>query len=617
MSFTHSSPSLPDMATIKHHDGHKTPPILTPGTLSPAILAQLIQYFNSYFNKCKIDNADKVKNILLSFQDIKIKNCINNNIEVLQGADYTFNTFTSELRKHFLNPHWEHSIVRTVVNSQITSTESFSTFANRVMEGNNLLIGTTSRLYSTALRAKLEINMSGYLADKIARLRPTDKQRILDIEIFEDWLAEITLLDKEITADLKRIADFASEHIAKKQRTENHYNLYPQHQQPPHNPHNPQASFSPPLSRTNAITPSFNHTLTSQNNSNLFHGGYRGSNNLRTTKCLRCPKLLPSEFELLEKHNGCRKCRRFYINHRAYDCPNEFPNPDTYTTLTEEMALKAMSSAAIASTYNAHMPSSTINTPFIPQSTYSAQPTCYVEEVPNDSSSNHVQTSVAAVLPSASSTPFVLGTGDSDTESSNSTVSPISVPHYIWHANVHGVSEFPTPVDCLLDNGAHLVLIRPETVADLGLKIRKLHKPQLATVAIKSKRHTFHLFDYVHLTFSSLNNAWTSQPVRALIAADLCTNILLGLPFLKHNKIVIDHDSDTVIDKITGFDLLNENKISPLLHPPKPRVSPKQKRDNILLIQRQVLEELKWRCTNVVLFLNKIMYSNQFNPLIT
>ena len=33
----------------------------------------------------------------------------------------------------------------------------------------------------------------------------------------------------------------------------------------------------------------------------------------------------------------------------------------------------------------------------------------------------------------------------------------------------------------------------------------------------------------------------------------------------------------TLIDKITGFDLLNENKIFPLLHPPKPRVSPKQK----------------------------------------
>ena len=345
------------MATIKHHDGHKTPPILTPGTLSPAILAQLIQYFNSYFNKCKIDNADKVKNILLSFQDIKIKNWINNNIEVLQGADYTFDTFTTELRKRFLDPHWEHSIVCTVVNSQMTSTESFSTFANRVMEGNNLLIGTTSRLDSTALRAKLEINMSGYLADKIVRLRPTDKQRILDIEIFEDWLAEITLLDEEITADLKRIADFASEHIAKKQRTENHYNLYPQHQQPPRNPHNPQAAFSPPLSGANTIAPSFNHTSTS-NNSNSFRGGYRGSNNLHTTKRLCCPKLLPSEFELLEKHNGCRKCRRFYVNHGASDCPNEFPNPDTYTTLTEDMALKAMSSAAIASTYNAHLPSS-------------------------------------------------------------------------------------------------------------------------------------------------------------------------------------------------------------------------------------------------------------------
>src|SRR5271168_2153215 len=45
--------------------------------------------------------------------------------------------------------------------------------------------------------------------------------------------------------------------------------------------------------------------------------------------------------------------------------------------------------------------------------------------------------------------------------------------------------------------------------------------------------------DYVYLTASSLDNAWTSRPVRALVAPGLCTEILLGLPFLVHNKIVV------------------------------------------------------------------------------
>ena len=210
-----------NMATVKFHDAHKTAPILTEGTVSPAVLAQLIQYFNSYFHKCKVSNEDKVRNILMSFEDIKIDNWIKNNQEQFLSIDYTFEAFTTELRKRFLDPHWESSIVRNIVNSQMTPHESFTTFANRVMQGNNLLIGTPSRLDATALRSKLELNMSTYLADKIMRLRPTDKERITNITVFEDWLSEISLLDDEITTDLKCIADFATEHIAKRQRTDN------------------------------------------------------------------------------------------------------------------------------------------------------------------------------------------------------------------------------------------------------------------------------------------------------------------------------------------------------------------------------------------------------------
>jgi hypothetical protein len=81
--------------------------------------------------------------------------------------------------------------------------------------------------------------------------------------------------------------------------------------------------------------------------------------------------------------------------------------------------------------------------------------------------------------------------------------------------------------------------------------------------------------------------------MRALIAQNLCTNILLGLPFLKHNKIIIDHNSDTAVAKDSGFDLLNENLPSPLTTPPSPRLSAKHKHNTILHTRRQVLEELK------------------------
>ena len=157
--------------------------------------------------------------------------------------------------------------------------------------------------------------MSTYLADKLAHLRPADKERIAAITIFEDWLSEVTLLDDEITADLKRIADFATEHIAKKQCSENVQkppvsNPYPQQ------PNRNVSSYPPPLSGANTVTPN-HHPYQNQSGPylppNNSRGGYRGPNNQRTVsgKRTRCPKLLPSEYELLEQHNGCTKCRRF------------------------------------------------------------------------------------------------------------------------------------------------------------------------------------------------------------------------------------------------------------------------------------------------------------------
>ena len=116
------------------------------------------------------------------------------------------------------------------------------------------------------------------------------------------------------------------------------------------------------------------------------------------------------------------------------------------------------------------------------------------------------------------------------------------------------------------------ILIRPEVVKFLGLKIHKLKNPELVSLAFKQNSGATSFSDYVSLTLSSLNNAWTSLPVCTIIALNLCTDILLGLPFLSRNKIVIDHHLRTAINKTSGFDLLNEK---PLPRNAPPKLSPK------------------------------------------
>jgi hypothetical protein len=81
MTSSYTPSTFANMATVKFHDGHKTAPILTSGDVSPAIIAQFLEYVNAYFMKAKVLEVDKVKNILTSFHDIKIDNWIKNNKE--------------------------------------------------------------------------------------------------------------------------------------------------------------------------------------------------------------------------------------------------------------------------------------------------------------------------------------------------------------------------------------------------------------------------------------------------------------------------------------------------------------------------------------------------------
>lgn len=104
--------------------------------------------------------------------------------------------------------------------------------------------------------------------------------------------------------------------------------------------------------------------------------------------------------------------------------------------------------------------------------------------------------------------------------------------------------EFPVPVRGLIDNGCYLVMIRPELADRLQLRRRLLSVPETFDVAVSDSTTSQRtLTEYVHLHCTSLDSRWTSNVVRALIAPDLCSPVILGQPWLARNHIVIDHEA--------------------------------------------------------------------------
>ena len=180
---------------------------------------------------------------------------------------------------------------------------------------------------------------------------------------------------------------------------------------------------------------------------------------------------------------------------------------------------------------------------------------------------------VAAFAPSA-----VLGNGtDSGESDTMSDLAPLKCKHFIWRCFVDGPStKFPVKVSSLVDNGCHLVLIRPDIVAKLGLRTFPLPSPEPIDVAIKDvkKKKKMVLENFVILNATSIDQVWTSRRVRALIAPDLCMPIIFGLPFLSHNDIVTDHALRSCIDKKTGYNLINPETVTP----PQTKLQPKERR---------------------------------------
>ena len=173
-------------------------------------------------------------------------------------------------------------------------------------------------------------------------------------------------------------------------------------------------------------------------------------------------------------------------------------------------------------------------------------------------------------------------------------VAPMMVPHMFWHASASPPDSLPIQFDCLLDIGSHLVIIHEQLVKDMNLRCHKLQKPIISELAIQPngpKVLEFH--NFVKLKLYDYSGAYIAKTVWAVISPTLCAPVLLGLPFLKHNSIIIDVDCCTTIDKKNNSDLLNPSP-PPTLRSIKPKLRFNYKaHKSILALHSALLTEMK------------------------
>jgi hypothetical protein len=185
------------------------------------------------------------------------------------------------------------------------------------------------------------------------------------------------------------------------------------------------------------------------------------------------------------------------------------------------------------------------------------------------SHSNHVctihpdQDSVATIIDDDGSDVIDWATSSEDED--NIHVSDYRMSHLHLKCIVHGSNHCTVVVNTFLDNGTYLVLINPNLVHQLKLKVCKLPQPESFGAALQtSQLHKTRATKFVYLHISTMDNVWTSKKVITLILPSLNMPVLLGLPFLAKNKLVIDHDHRTCFVWGTNIDLLQLR--TPLSH---------------------------------------------------
>ncbi|KAH6866139.1 hypothetical protein BKA70DRAFT_1454133 [Coprinopsis sp. MPI-PUGE-AT-0042] len=282
----------------------------------------------------------------------------------------------------------------------------------------------------------------------------------------------------------------------------------------------------------------------------------------------RPPGLTDAEKRLLFDNDGCFKCCRPFVGHQTATCPNNFPTKENVVLITQ-----------------AYIDSVNPNKKRPRAAMVAAITHGFIEAVNSDED----VCSIAATL--------------TEDLVDDNFVSPVfSLPTWTWSCVAFGHNNKSFPSSSLLDGGSSLVLVSEAFVARIGKPRRHLKTPFAISTAIPCIPDSDSLVQnktvfrhFINLSLASCDGLWTSKTVPAIIVPCLVDNVdlILGLPWLKCNRIILDIDAGTAMVKDSDYDLRM---------PPKFRLrssfklKKKLTRDDLLKIKndhRAMMNELK------------------------
>ncbi|KAF5319287.1 hypothetical protein D9619_008691 [Psilocybe cf. subviscida] len=378
------------------HTKLKDPPLLTPGTVDPRTMYDWATACRKYQKHAGKTDADIVSFVADGMQEVRLGEWYRASTRRIDAL--TLDEFFREVRAIVLEPTWAHDLREEILRYE-QGDQKFTDFKIHMENLNSLLKSMSSihALTEDALKIQMEARLHPYLR-KSLNLEP-----VLSRDIAA-WSLEVKNRDERIRQEDEHIqakldALEALRNAARRERKE-----------------------KKATSSSSTYVPNPNHTKTAAAASG--------------TARVNLPGLTDPEKALLDAHEGCRKCRRFYVGHRTATCTNPFPPGLGYKTLTLEMALSAQrAQAGTASTAStSRIPAGNIN--------------------------------VSTTTPADDET-------DSDSYVPLST--PMTEEHLFPLMEIDGPSlEGPISIQPMLDTGSPSIVISDSLVTQLGLRRYRL-----------------------------------------------------------------------------------------------------------------------------------------------
>ena len=505
------------------------PPILTPGVVDIYVLRDWEAACRTYFEHKDVDEDDQVRRVASSLRDPLVRTWYNTDKEVLDAL--SFEDFFLELKTTLLESGWELKEKNRMLRLP-QGNLSFYEWAQEVRNINAVLSGTVYYLNSDAMKSQLEARMSLHLQQSIearalpepnlppvVAVQPAPPSNASPDAILATNAAAAAATARRLEAQAGQRLRFWLTQVKIREEENKRVEAV-------------AAAAAMEVLRADRAQRKAARTPNQPIHTPL----PRSSSSTNRTPSNRLPKLTDHERELLKKHDGCFKCRQFNVGHTVSGCPNGFPDPQGYKPLSAPSVIKQEAPVKKE-----------------PVAADSNPPPSNILEGSDSDDSEYVKPSPTALVH-----PFLF------IEGPNSTTPLVRVRP-------------------LIDSGATAVLISPELADKLKLRRRKLATPRQSVLAIQTGGQPVIQTEWVKLRVMTKDQSWVSRTIQARIAPGVCNDLILGTPFIYKNYLVIDLRARTLIDKRTGYDLLN---------PPR-RASPQQRPSSAKTRLQHILDNPK------------------------